>query len=67
MKGKGNFVAISKLWTNIKPIDNEYTNVPSVYEQVKNAIRQSHNLGKPIISTPGHYFLLNRIASEKVR
>ena len=35
-KGWGNFIAISKSWTNIKPINNKYINLPSVYEQNKN-------------------------------
>ena len=59
-KGWGNFIAISKSWTNIRTIDNEYINLPSVYGQVKNAIRpfwKSHNINS------WHYFLLNSINS----
>ena len=47
---------------NIKPINNEYINLPSVYEQNKN---EKKHLGKPIISPSRPFFLLNEIASHK--
>lgn len=36
MKGWENFIATSKIWTVVKPIGDEYTNLTLVYEQVKN-------------------------------
>ena len=66
-KGWGNFIARSKSWTNIKPINNEYINLPSVYEQVEKCKTNSNKtFGKPIISTHKLYFLINGIDSQKV-
>ena len=33
--GWGNFIALLKSWTNLKPIDYEYSNLGVFYEQVK--------------------------------
>ena len=35
-KGWGNLIAISKLWTKRKPIDDEYRNLTVVYKELKN-------------------------------
>lgn len=33
--GSGNFIALLKSWTNLKPIDYEYSNLGVFYEQIK--------------------------------
>ena len=33
--GWGNFIALLKSWTNLKPIDYEYSNLGVFYEQIK--------------------------------
>ena len=47
LKAWGNFIAKSKLWTNAKPIEDEYSNLTVVYEQAKNLEYRNTIPGSP--------------------
>ena len=53
--GWGNFIALLKSWTNLKPIDYEYSNLGVFYKQVKYV----ENLKNRKILT-NHWILISR-------